>query len=490
MMKGRIFRMNYKIQIPLLIGLVLVFSTTSCQNQSADKIDQNLTNQQIVDIAAKAYVYGFPLVVNYKTMYMYALNEKSPEYKGHFNELSCEARLFTPEDKAVVTPNSDTPYCMFWVDLRGEPQVISVPAMEADRFYHFQLIDLYTHNFDYIGTLTTGNKTGSYLIITNEWEGDKPEGIDDVITCETDLFFVVVRTQLMDENDLENVKRIQDSYRLQSLSAFLGKEPPEVSIKDDFPVWHEGDQFTARAFTYLDVMLKLITPVDEEKPLLKKFTQLGIGTESGFDINHFSPDVQKAINEGVKNGFDEIEAFIQKYGSDPLISAKIFGTRAFLKKSAKENYGLDDFYILRAAAAHLGLYGNSGYEAIYPTYLKESPGVPYDASKNKYTITFAKDKVPPVKAFWSLSMYDGKTQLFIHNALNRYLLNSSMLKNFVHNQDGSLTLYIQKESPGKSLEANWLPAPDGPFYCVMRLYGPREEALNGQWKNPPMIKVE
>ncbi len=470
------------LSILFIFGIML--SLIACAQKS------QLTPQEARNIAKEAYVYGFPMVVNYKTMYMYALNEESPEFKGSFNELSCDARLFTPEDKAIVTPNSDTPYCMFWVDLRQEPQVISVPEMEKDRFYHFQLIDLYTHNFAYIGTLTTGNKAGSYLMVRQGWQGDKPDGIDGVIPCETDLFFIVVRTQLMDENDLDNVKQIQDAYRLQGLSAFQGNTFPKRSAPDDFPEWNEGNQFTAQAFSYLDVMLKLITPVDKEKPLLKKFARLGIGTEGGFDINRFSPQVQKAINEGVKEGFAEIEAFIQKVGSDPLASAKIFGTRAFLTESARNNYGLDEFFVLRAASAHTGLYGNSGYEAIYPSYLSESPGIPYDASENKYTMTFKKGQLPPVKAFWSLSIYDGKTQLFIHNPLDRYLLNSNMLDDFVYNDDGSLTLYIQKESPGAALKANWLPAPDGPFYCVMRLYGPEDAALSGEWVNPSLVKTD
>ncbi|MCD4698068.1 MAG: DUF1214 domain-containing protein [Bacteroidales bacterium] len=163
-------------------------------------------------------------------------------------------------------------------------------------------------------------------------------------------------------------------------------------------------------------------------------------------------------------------------------------TLFFLTESAKENYQLDDFYIPRAAAAHTGLYGNSGAEAIYPTYFVDSTGVPLNASENKYSMTFKKDELPPVKAFWSLSMYDGKTQLFINNQLDRYLLNSNDMEAYEYNDDGSLTLYIQIESPGKELESNWLPAPDGPFYCVMRLYGPKEEALKGSWINPPMLK--
>ncbi len=472
-----------KIILCLMITTLMLFSFSSCTQQP------KVTPEEAKAIAKEAYVYGLPMVVNYKTMYMYALNEKSPEYKGPFNQLNCDARLFTPEDKAVVTPNSDTPYCMFWVDIRNEPGVISLPEMEEERFYHFQLVDLYTHNFAYLGTLTTGNMAGNYLIAGLSWNGEKPDGIDDVIRCETDIFFVVVRTQLMDENDLENVKRIQSQYGLQSLSAYLGKDAPIAASTDSFLEWNEGDQFTAASFKYLDVMLGLLEPVAEEKELMERFAKLGIGTNNAFDIKSFEEDVQKAIEKGVEEGFQELETFIKVHIADPLVSAKTFGTREFLKNSAKENYQLEDFFILRAVAAHMGLYGNSGAEAIYPTYLTDSEGAPLNTAENKYTLTFLKDELPPVKAFWSLTMYDGKTQLLIHNPLNRYLLNSNQLDSYVYTKDGSLTLYIQKDSPAKGLESNWLPAPDGPFYAVLRLYGPKDTVLKGEWTNPPMLKA-
>ncbi len=472
-----------KKQLSIFLLPVMILVMTGC------KPEVKLTPDEAREIAREAYVYGFPMVVNYKTMYLYALNENSPEYKGPFNLLSCEARLYTPEDKAVVTPNSDTPYCMFWVDIRSEPGVISLPEMEAERFYHFQFIDLYTHNFAYLGTLTTGNKAGKYLIATHSWEGQTPEGIDSVIRCETGIFFVVVRTQLMDETDLENVQRIQGEYQLEPLSAYLGTEAPEPGHTEAFPEWNEGDQFTSASFKYLDVMLGLLEPVAEEMEMMRRFARLGIGTGQDFDIAQYSEEVQQAIEEGVQKGFKEIESFISTNTGDPLISAKIFGMREFLEKSARENYQLDQFYVLRAVAAHMGLYGNSGDEAIYPTYLADAEGAPLNGAENRYTITFQQDEIPPVKAFWSITMYDGQTQLFIHNPLDRYLLNSSMKEDFVYGDDGSLTLYIQKDSPGPALESNWLPAPGGPFYAVMRLYGPEETALNGEWVNPPMVKT-
>lgn len=454
------------------------------------KQEVKLTPDEAKEIAKEAYIYGFPMVVHYKTMYLYVIDENSPEYKGPFNELACDARLFTPEDKAVVTPNSDTPYCMFWVDIRSEPCVISLPEMEPERFYHFQLIDLYTHNYAYLGTLTTGNNSGKYLITDPSWKGKTPEGVDQVISCETGLFFVVVRTQMMDKNDLENVKRIQGEYKLETLSAFLGNEAPEAVQTGDFPEWNEGDQFTSASFKYLDVMLGFLEPVSEEIELMQRFARLGIGTGQGFDISLFDEETQQAIEKGVKEGFKEIEGFIGSNTTDPLVSAKIFGTRQFLNNSATENYQLSEFFVLRAVAAHMGLYGNSGAEAIYPTYLTDSDGAPLNTSESTYTLTFQVDEIPPVKAFWSLTMYDGQTQLFIHNPLDRYLLNSNMKDDYVYGADGSLTIYVQKDSPGPELESNWLPAPDGPFYAVLRLYGPEESALSGDWVNPPMVKVD
>jgi len=465
----------------LLIGLLIALS--SC-NQKQD----TLTPLQAKEIAKEAYIYGFPMVISYKTMYMYVLDKNSPEYKGEFNEFTGEARLYTPEDKAIVTPNSDTPYSFLWADLRDEPQVISIPEMEADRFYHFQLIDLYTHNFAYLGTLTTGNKAGKYVIATQDWKGEKPEGIDEVIYSETDFVFVIVRTQLMNEKDLENVANLQNNYQTQALSNYLGKDKPKVVGTDNFPVWNEGDQFTAAAFKYLDVMMKLTKPVESEKALRTKLAKLGIGTEKGFDLTSFDEETQKAIEEGVKEGFGEFEKFVAKYSTDPLVSSKIYGTRDFLTQSAKENYAMDDFYVLRAVAAHMGYGGNSGAEAIYPAYYVDASNAPLDASKDNYSMTFKKGELPPVNAFWSLSMYDGKTKLFIHNSLDRYLLNSSNMEGYVYNDDGSLTLYLQKDSPGKALEKNWLPTPDGPFYATLRLYGPKEEALSGAWVNPALVK--
>ena len=476
-----------KIYLTIIISLLFV----ACSSSHTDhKSRSSLTPQEAQEIAKEAYIYGLPLVLNYKTMYSYTGDKKSPEYKGEFNQIACDARVFTPQDKAIVTPNSDTPYCMTWVDMRVEPVVYTIPKMEKERFYEVQLIDLFTHNFAYISTVATGNVPGDYLLVGPDWNGEAPLGIKAVIPCETQLLFSIHRTQLFNSADIGNMKKILDAYKVQSLSSYLETKSPKAAPEINFPQWKEGAQFNAGALSYIDFMLSLVKTPIEEQELMKRFAKIGLGTEAAFEFNKFPSEIQQAIEKGVKEGFAEIEAFVVKHAKDPLSSTKIFGTRTFLSQSAKKNYNFDNFFLPRAVAAHMGLYGNSAEEALYPMYMADAEGNPLNGSNKQYTLTFKKGELPPVTAFWSLTMYDGKTQLLIDNPINRYLLNSSMMDDFVFNKDGSLTLYVQKESPSKELEANWLPAPGGPFYGVMRLYGPKKEAVEGKWVNPALVKVE
>jgi len=249
----------------------------------------------------------------------------------------------------------------------------------------------------------------------------------------------------------------------------------------------EGSQFDARIFTYLDFLLSLIEPNEREKPLFARFAKIGLGTDEPFEMADLPPEVRKALQDGVAAGFRSIEDLIAREAGDPLSSAKVFGTREFLEASAAENYGLDNPYLVRAAAAHIGLYGLSAVEAIYPTFFTDADGGPLTGVENEYTMTFAKDQLPPIRAFWSLTMYDGPTQLLVDNSIDRYLLNSTMMERFVYGEDGSLTLYVQAESPRPELKPNWLPAPAGPFYAILRLYGPEEAALQGEW-SPPLLE--
>ena len=467
--------------------MVMISVLCACAGGGPDVI----TAEEAEATAREAYVYGFPMVMNYKTLYNYVIDTANPDYKGPFNQVACEARLFTPDDKAVVTPNADTPYCMFWLDLRAEPLVLSVPEMEPERFYHFQIIDLYTHNFAYVGTLTTGNGAGSFLIAGPEWDGEVPEGINDVLRSETNFVFIVTRTQLFGPDDLGRVEEIQGEYELRPLSEVSGRDAPPAPPSLEFPDWEEGSQFDERFFGYLDFMMTLLEePAPGKQELWQRLSRLGIGPRGDFDFAALEPEIQEAMRAGREAGFGDIEAFIAKHADDPLASGKLFGTRTFLEESAATNFESDDIDILRSVAAHMGIYGNSAAEAIYPTFLTDAEGSLLDGSTHRYSMTFAEGELPPVEAFWSLTLYDGATQLFIDNPIDRYLLNSTMSDQFRRGDDGSLTLLIQTEAPDEEWKSNWLPAPEGPFYLVMRLYGPEEQALDGSWTPPPLVRVE
>ena len=475
---------NYKRKIGLIIlVLIITLSFVSCDQKAT------IASEEAKVIAKEAYIYGFPMVMNCKTVYDYVINVNSPDYKGPFNQMSCDARVYTPEDKTIVTPNSDTPYCMQWMDLRADPLVISVPEMDAERYYSFQLIDWYTHNFAYIGTRTNNNKAGKYLLAGPDWKGNKPEGITEIIKSETNLVFIVVRTQVYDANDMDNVKEIQANYDIQSLSAYLGKEAPASSPEIDFPEWVNGSENTTAAFEYFDFALDQVETHPDEIEFMEKLAKIGLGTPEKFTLQDKDSTFIKALEEGIKEAHTEMKNITIQTIKDPLAGIKCFGTREYLKGTASY-FNLPNHYLQRAVVAQIGIYGNSGEEAVYFSYIYDEEGKLWNTSENSYTMKFEAGNLPPVNAFWSLSMYDSPTQLFIHNPLDRYLLNSGMMNEFVKEEDGSIIFYIQKDSPGKDKEANWLPAPDRPFYTVLRMYLPKDKVLEGKWAMPTLENVQ
>ena len=469
-----------------LIAAVFLLGCSGDNSTEPSRTKTDVSAEEAQTIARDAYVYGFPLVMNLKTIYDYAVNAESPNYKGPFNEVSCEARLFTPADTAVVTPNSDTPYCMFWIDLRSEPLILTVPELEDNRYYSVQLVDFYTHNFAYIGTRINNNAAGSYLLAGPGWNGEKPDGIAEILASETDLIFAVIRTQLFDSDDLARVAEIQSTYALQPLSAYLGQDAPAQAPAIEFPSWTEGAEFSVAAFYYLDFALDLVGTHPDESELVASFAKIGLGTTDAFSTAALEPELLGALESAVQQGVGEMRALIDA-SSDPLGSAKIFGTRAFLNEAAPA-LGQPNIYLPRATAALIGLYGNSGEEAVYPAYFVDNEGNQLSAADHNYVLKFAAGELPPAKAFWSLSMYDGVTQLFIENPLDRYLVNSAMTGDFVFEHDGSLVIYVQKNPPGAEWEANWLPAPDGPYYVVLRLYLPEQRVLDGEWAPPELFQ--
>jgi len=189
---------------------------------------ESLSPEEARAIAKDAYIYGFPLVDNYRIQCSYFVDRNNPDFKAPWNTINSVARVFTPEDKAIQTPNSDTPYSQLGADLRAEPLVITVPEVEAGRYYSLQFIDMYTFNFAYVGSRATGNGAGNFLLAGPHWSGEKPEGIKAVIKSETDFDFVLYRTQLFNAGDIDDVKKVQAGYKVRPLSQFLGQPAPSA----------------------------------------------------------------------------------------------------------------------------------------------------------------------------------------------------------------------------------------------------------------------
>jgi hypothetical protein len=433
-------------------------------------------------IAKEAYIYGFPMVDSYRVQYAYFVDRGNPEFKAPWNQIRNIPRVFTPDDKAVQTPNSDTPYSMLGMDLRAEPMVITVPTIDRGRYFSVQLIDLYTFNFDYIGSRATGNGGGSFLVAGPSWNGEQPPGVKKVFRSETEFALAAFRTQLFNPGDLDNVKKVQAGYKAQPLSEFLGKPTPPAARKVDFikPLTPDQERTSLEFFNILNFVLQFCPTNPSEKDLMARFAKLGIGAGQTFDAARLSPEMKRALEDGIADAWQALAGVKKQVDEGKLTSGDCFGTREYLKNN----------YAYRMLAAVLGIYGNSKQEAMYPVYDVDASGQKLDAEKNRYTLRFEKGQLPPVNAFWSLTMYELPSSLLVANPLNRYLINSPMLPDLKRDADGGLTIYIQHDSPGKDKESNWLPAPSGPFVSFMRLYWPKSEAVDGQWKQPPMKRAE
>jgi hypothetical protein len=474
---------SQKTSIPSrTILLFTLIAAAGCSSKPADNAaSASISPQDAGPIAKEAYIYGFPMVANYLTMYKQAIDTTSRDYRAPFNTLSNAANVATPEDKFVVTPNSDTPYSYLWMDLRAEPIIVTMPKIEKNRYYTGQLVDLYTFNFAYLGTRSYGNDGGNFLIAGPDWHGDTPKGVKVVLKAQTQFAYLLIRTQLFNPADIVNVRKIQSGYHAVPLSKFLNQPAPPAAPAVNWPKPTPDFITTASPaiFPYVNFLLQFCPTDPSETDLMARFAKLDIGAGKTFDLATFSPDVQQAIDAGIGETAADVADMMKKINSDQIASSDFFGTREFLKNN----------YLYRFIGAKLGLYGNSGADAAYFGYFADVNQKPLDASKNNYELHFAKGAIPEYHAFWSLTMYDGKTQLLVANPLKRYLLNSTTLKSYKYAPDGSLTFYVQNNSPGKEKESNWLPAPDGPFYAIYRVYMPGEAVINGTWKKPQMQPV-
>jgi hypothetical protein len=478
--------MNFKNLMKLIPILVIAVSMAACNNQPAKTTNQSieaLPLDSVKAIAHDAYIYGYPMVDNYRVEYDYYVDNSNKEFKAPWNQIKNIAQVYTAADKAVQTANSDTPYSWIGYDLRNEPLVLSLPEVEEGRYYSVQFVDSYTYNFAYLGSRTTGNKAGTYMLAGPNWKEEAVDGIDKVIKSETEIGVIVYRTQLFNPADIDNVKAIQAKYKVQTLSEYSGKTPPTASAEVEWmkPLTSDEQKSSLEFFNVMNFVMNFCPTVPSETALMERFAKIGVGAGKTIDFATLSPEIKNAFEAAIKEVWQVTFAdLMKKVTAGEVTSEDVFGTRSYINGN----------YLYRMAGDVLGLYGNSKEEAFYPLYREDSDGNKLDATTNKYTLKFNEGEFPPVNAFWSLTMYNLPQSLMVENPINRYLINSPMLPELKKDADGGITLYIQNESPGKDKESNWLPAPKGPFWTVLRLYWPKPEAYDGTWKKPEINLVK
>jgi len=470
----RIFKSSAKLAAASLLALAIL------PVGAASAATPSVTPAEARSIAKEAYIYGYPLVDNYRVQYAYYVDKNNPEFMAPWNHIKNIHNVYTPADTAIQTPNSDTPYSWIGLDLRAEPLVISVPAIEKQRYYSVEIWDAYTYIIGYAGSRTTGNDAGNVMVVGPDWKGETPKDIKKVYVSDTQFGNLVFRTQLFNPADIDKVKNIQAQYKVQPLSAFLGSTSAPAAPAVDFikPLTKAEQKTSLEFFNLMNFVLNYSPTVPSEKALRERFASIGIEGGKTFDPAKLSPEMKTAIEQGRADAWQEFAGGIKQMEEGKITSGDVFGSRAFLG----DNY-------LNRWIGTIGIYGNAKEEAMYPVLRTDSEGKPVSGA-NRYTLHFAADQYPPVHAFWSLTMYDLPQSLLVANPINRYLINSPMLPNMQKDADGGLTLYIQNESPGKDKESNWLPAPKGPFATYMRLYWPKQAALDGTWQAPKLIKVQ
>jgi len=458
--------------LPILIsvGLFAALATPTSAQPA-------ITEEEAHAIGVDAYLYFYPLITMDLTRKQSTNIEPGKEIgKGPMN-MFVSVPTYPPADfKGVVRPNFDTLYSIAWLDLTKEPMIVSAPDTNG-RYYLLPMLDMWTDVFASPGWRTTGTQAANFLIAPPGWSGDTPTGMTR-IDAPTPYVWIIGRTKTDGPQDYDAVHKIQAAYKITPLSQ--NYSPPTVTIDASVdmktPSKVQIDTMPAeKYFAYAAELLKVNPPHITDQPMIAQLKKIGFERGKSFELDKANPAIRKGL-QGASEDAQQLMAW-----KIPTLARVVNGWS--MNTDTMGVYG--NYYLKRAIVAQLGLGANLPEDAIYPLNLADETGKPLDGA-NKYTLHLEKGATPPVDAFWSVTLYDtGGFQ--VANALNRFTVSSWMP--FKYNVDGSLDLYFQNESPGSDKEANWLPAPKGPFNLTMRLYAPRSEALTGKWDPPPVTRV-
>ncbi len=430
-----------------------------------------------------AYIYGFPLVLMDVTKDVLTATPSVTETKVPINQFLYKKTFPDPSFTEVVSPNADTLYTQAWLDLTKEPIILSVPEM-GDRFYLFPLLDAWSNVFSSPGTRTTGNHKGDFAIVGPNWQGTVPNGVQ-TIKSPTNVVWIIGRIQTNGPSDYAAVNKLQEQFKLTPLSAW----GTDYKAPTNVPVDSNIDSKTAPiaqvlkmdGVTFFERLARLIkqNPIPaSDTEYVKQFSTFGLVPGADFNATALSGEQIQGLNAGIKKAQESIKEGMDNHP----FAVNENGWGVMLKDIG--TYGTH--YNIRAAVAFGGLGANLPEDAIYPSTNIDSNGQLLNG-KSRYVIHFDKDKLPPVNAFWSVTMYDDH-HFFVKNPINRYAIGDRDPLKF--NSDGSLDLYLQNQAPNDSQVSNWLPAPEGNFNLLLRLYAPKPEALNGTWKPPQVKKID
>ena len=441
--------------------------------ESKDAGINGLPPERIREVTARAYIMCYPLVMNYATMYKQAVDADAAEYVGGFGKFR-HYGFATADNRDIVSPNNDTPYSWGWVDLRSEPWVLLMPEADEGRYYTSQWDDLWGFVLDSPGSILDGQGGGTYLLATVEWEGDIPAGIRRAIRGESRFLGTLTRTGADGPGDLANMEAIQAGYRLMPLHEYLGEPAPPAAREIDWIPFIPGEEATIEAFKYVNFLLPYIIPHESDKQILADMAKLGMAPGAVWDTSKFSRETKEAMEKGIADALAALDAYRPQAKSGDL-----FNTREVLKTD----------YTARMFGVMIGIFGNYASQAVYLALNEDSDGNQVNTADASYRLTFGKGETPPAEYFWSITMYGMPERFLVPNPIDRYSIGSRspQLKT---NADGSIDIYISKNSPGEALESNWLPAPNGLPSIVMRVYGPGGEVLNGTYRLPRLVKID
>jgi hypothetical protein len=456
---------------------ILVALIAGCAKHTVSEPDANtLSPQEAGEIAREAYIFGAAFVSNYR-VFIRMLVEGNPLMQGAtFNEFAHNRQPFPPQ--TPDTTQRDTLFSLGIVDLRREPVVISVPDVPSGQSYLLQMGDTSTETLPYISTLTTKNQRGDYVLVGPEFQGAlASDKFDGVITTRGQFVVMVGRTIITVPEDLTVTTAIQDGMQMRPLSAFLGTDAPPEPPAIDFLAWDADKVAGVGVFDYINMALAWHPPAMSELDMMARFSRIGVVPGQPFSTEGMSIEVIAAMEDAIIEANQNFDEEASRMGA--------FSGNWQWDTSDISRFGTD--YFRRSVVAHKNIYPNAPDHAVYGQAYRDANGDQLTGARGA-SVRFEAGELPPAEMFWSLTLYDASTTAMYPNETGRFALGSTT-KNLVYGDDGSLTLYVGHAEPtGIEQRANWLPAPEGELYLVLRLYGAKPEVLNGDW-TPPSVEA-